>query len=45
MAGIAHGWKPDRIKNPPSKKVAEEFVKADMRVEKGKFYHTKPHVR
>jgi hypothetical protein len=29
MQGIKHGWVPDRIKNPPSKKVASDFVAAD----------------
>jgi hypothetical protein len=28
MAGVAHGWKPDRIKAPPMK-VAQEFERAD----------------
>jgi len=30
MKAISHGWKPSRMKNPPSRKVAREFVEADM---------------
>lgn len=30
MAGIAHGWRPDRIKGPPVE-VAREFNRADKR--------------
>jgi hypothetical protein len=26
MEGIAHGWRPTGMKNPPSKAVAEKFV-------------------
>ena len=29
MAAIAHGWKPDNMKNPPSRRVAREFNQAD----------------
>lgn len=42
MEGIAHGWKPDKLKRPPSKKVAQDFVKADLRVDGGKVKRTKP---
>lgn len=31
MAGIAHGWKPTGMKNPPSKAVAKEFNAADAK--------------
>ena len=31
MRAIAHGWKPSRMKNPPSQAVAREFMKADQR--------------
>jgi hypothetical protein len=31
MEGINHGWVPDRIKRPPSKQVAAEFVDADKK--------------
>lgn len=31
MQGIKHGWKPSRMKNPPSRKVAREFVKEGMK--------------
>lgn len=27
MEGIAHGWKPSNMKNPPSKAVAQKFSK------------------
>jgi hypothetical protein len=30
MAGVAHGWKPDKAKAPP-KKVAKEYSEADAR--------------
>jgi len=30
MQGIKHGWKPTRMKNPPSRAVAREFVEEDM---------------
>ena len=30
MRAIAHGWKPDRLKSPPSVAVAKEFVQADQ---------------
>lgn len=36
MRAIAHGFKPSRIKNPPSKAVARKFMKADMAKAKGK---------
>lgn len=29
MQGIKHGWKPSGLKNPPSQKVASDFVAAD----------------
>jgi hypothetical protein len=29
MEGIAHGWHPTGLKNPPPKKVAVEFANAD----------------
>jgi hypothetical protein len=32
MAGIAHGWKPTGMKNPPSVKVAKEFNREDAKV-------------
>jgi len=32
MAAVAHGFKPTRLKNPPSVKVAQEFNNADQRV-------------
>jgi len=36
MRGVAHGWKPDRIKGGgPSKAVAKEFVAADQAKAKG----------
>lgn len=31
MRAIAHGWEPTRMKNPPSKAVAKEFVAADKK--------------
>lgn len=31
MQGIANGWRPKRMKNPPSVAVAEEFVAADKK--------------
>ncbi len=31
MAGVAHGWQPDRVKAPPVK-VAREFNQADAQV-------------
>lgn len=31
MRGIAHGWTPSRIKNPPSREVAEDFVRAGVK--------------
>jgi len=34
MRAIAHGWTPSRMKNPPAKKVAKEFVTADKRKKK-----------
>lgn len=43
MEAIAHGWKPDR-KSAPSKKVAQEFVKADLNVKGGKIRRTKRHI-
>jgi hypothetical protein len=29
MAGIAHGWHPSHMKNPPPVSVAKEFNEAD----------------
>lgn len=37
MRAVAHGWKPSRIKGP-TRKVAKEFMKADMRREGVKGY-------
>ncbi len=31
MAGIAHGWKPTGMKDPPSQAVAQEFFDADRK--------------
>ena len=31
MRAIAHGWKPTRIKDPPSRAVATEFMEADRK--------------
>lgn len=31
MRAIAHGWKPSRMKSPPSRKVAREFMKEDQK--------------
>ena len=36
MRAIAHGWTPDRMKNPPSKAVATDFMRADQKA--GKYY-------
>ncbi len=35
MRAVAHGWKPDRVKGPP-RKVAKEFMRADMAKKKKK---------
>jgi hypothetical protein len=35
MEGIAHGWTPSRLKRPPSKQVAEDFVAADQKRKRG----------
>ena len=35
MRAIAHGWTPDRMKSPPSRAVAQEFVEADRKYSGG----------
>lgn len=35
MRAIAHGWKPSRMKSPPSRAVAQEFVEADRKYSGG----------
>lgn len=35
MRAVAHGWKPSRMKSPPSRAVAREFVDADKKYSGG----------
>lgn len=35
MRAVAHGWKPSRMKSPPSRAVAREFVEADRKYSGG----------
>lgn len=35
MRAVAHGWKPSRMKSPPSRAVAREFVEADKKYSGG----------
>ena len=35
MRAIAHGWNPSRMKSPPSRAVAQEFVEADRKYSGG----------
>jgi hypothetical protein len=41
MEGLAHGWKPSGMKNPPSSSVAKDFVEADK---KNKAYKNTPKI-